>query len=195
MIKIFSWNPTKPEQDLLYQLINATFGEDEPSQVIDLNTSTISTQDDDILIACGTRCYNLVTAEAPPEMSVTKIPLARNLTNAPANKTDRINTFGKLKELSENKDTIFISQEVLSTDDLPALSISQLTKLKETLEIKGVDHWIGKTPQGRKIAIVLDPDKQIQNCHVVLTFEEVFAAKIAAELLNLETLTLVTGDK
>jgi hypothetical protein len=67
--------------------------------------------------------------------------------------------------------------------------------LKKTLEIKGVGYWIGKTREGKKVGIVLDPKTQVQNCHVVLTFEEVFAAKFAAEILNLESLTLVTGDK
>ena len=194
MIKIFTWNSTQAEKDLIYRLLNGTFGEEEPRLIIDLSLTEIDISEEDILIACGTRCYNLVTASAPAGTLITKIPLAKSLTNSPTNQADRKTTFQILKELSENKDTLVLVQEEISPEDFRNLSISQLNNLKKTLEIKGIDYWIGKTSEGKKIGIVLDPQTKIKNCHTVLTFEEVFAAKFATEILNLESLTLITGD-
>ena len=195
MLVVFVWNTTSVQNKLLSNLINSTFGEETPSRIIDLGLGEeVDVETSDIVFACGIRCYNILKAKAPPEINIVKLLTPDKLTNQPENTLNRKKTFALLKGLSENKDVIAVPQEEFEAEDFKQFTLEQLKNLKKTLEIKGITHWVGTNQQGKKIAFVLDPTITIQNCHSVLTFEEVFIAKMASELLNITNFTIVKRD-
>lgn len=196
MIRVYVWQATKEELEVLHKLINVTLGEKSARQIYDLsnNNQDINAYSEDVIIACGMRCYNIVSASLSGHL-VHRLPTLKQLLPKPENQTYRKSAFKYLTDLSKNGVLGNVSSTVeLSAEELKQFTLPLLKKLEETLKEKKIEYWKGRTDSGKTIAITLRPNITIQGCDIVLTFEEIVAAKIAIELLNLDLLTLVPGE-
>jgi len=192
MIQAFVWKADTEDISLVRNLIKASFDPDSSlndpiCDIQDLSLNKPEIQDEATLLAFGIRCFNIVSSST--NQKVHQLTTPKKLKNTPANKKNRLEAFQFLKKIHENK--IEIKDLTLTDKDLEKILIQQLKSLQDTLIKKGQEVWRGTTATGRTIAITLKPDTQINNCEIVMTFEEVFAAKYAVEALGVDSLTIV----
>lgn len=192
MIRIYVWQASEEEVDVLHRLVNATFGEGATRTITDLFRFPEATQASpgEVLLACGMRCHNIVSASHP---LVHRLPTAKQLLNKPTNAESRKKTFDLLLDLSKNNSSLPLAKD-LNPEELKEFTIPLLKQLKDTLESKNIEYWKGKTASGTMIGIALSPQTKIPDCETVITFEELLAAQLAISVLNLESLTLVLGE-
>ena len=74
----------------------------------------------------------------------------------------------------------------------------QLTNNQQQLkniEEDKTEYWLGTTSLGKKVLITNKQNTTHIPCNYQMTFEELYAAKLAFDLLGLKSLTLVKGNK
>jgi len=189
MIKAFLWKATPEDRTLVSKLIKAAFDE-EPLLHDCMYDGETEKNLEGVLLAFGVRCFNIISSST--NSKVHQLTTPAKLKPSPANKKNRIETFEALKKIAENK--VDSSGITLTDKDLEKLLPKQLIVLQKTLKQKKQEVWKGTTSTGKTLALTLKPNTEVKDCEIVLTFEELFAAKYAVEALGIDYLTLI-GSK
>jgi len=190
LIQAFVWKASDSDKELVTRLIRAVYPED-PVLVTDvLLDNKGDSFTGDVLLAFGTRAYNIVSTVV--EQNVYQFTTPAKLRSLPENKIARSQTFEKLKKLAEEK--VQVEDVTLTDKELEKFLSKQLVTLQKSLKAKETKYWKATTATGKSIAITLLPNTKVPNCEIILTFEELFAAKYAVEALGVDSLTL-TGKQ
>lgn len=191
MIQAFVWKATKEELDTLERLIKAVFEGKSGWVIWDLSKDNITEVDGAGSLFCfGQRAFNMISTLT--EQKIHNLPSVSKLTNKDENVQTRRETYDKLIKVSEQ--SIDIEEVTLSDKDLEKLMTNQLIALQKQLKKQKSKFWKGTTTTGKTVAITMDTNVEVDDCDIVMTFEEVFAAKYAMEVLHIDSLTVITGD-
>lgn len=191
MIQVFVWKATEDDLNLLDKLLEAVFSGEECWMVHDLAKEKLGDIGPGLLLAFGIRCFNIVSTETTQQ--VHQLTTVGKLRPTAVNKDIRQETYEKLQKIAKHK--IEPGPLALSDKDLEKLMTDQLVALHQQMKEKGMEVWKGTTVTGRSFALVTDTNTTVTDCDFTLTFEELFAAKYAMEVLQADSLTLVPGDK
>lgn len=193
-IAVYVWKiNNEQEKQLLNRIIETTLEEKEFT-LFELNDLPEHKPSNEELLLCfGERAFNLISFKNPRAI---KLPLLSQLIDVPVNKGYRLEAYEKLKQ---SRELSLIIEEDNKLDLKPEDIANNLTLKNKTLirhlQDDKTECWIGTTALGKKVLI--SQSNEIKNipCNFQLTFEELYAAKLAIELLSLDTLTLIKGTK
>lgn len=196
MINIYTWKLKDGERELLDKIMLATFGDNKevPNyKLVELEDTPTIKPVGDIILCLGIRAYNMVSYEHPGAI---KLPPLSELTPLPENREARLQAW---ETLTQAKKAVKITHTDLDLELKPEDLALHLTDKSKTL-IKNVEedkteYWIGTTTLGKKVLISNQQNTKNIACNFQLTFEELYAAKLAFELLGLKSLTLVKGKE
>lgn len=152
----------------------------------------------DICLCFGPRPYNLIKDNIPQAVL---LPLLSKLKNVPDNTTHRSSAWNKLLSLKGDPITTPVeekksdSEVVLKPEDVAHNLTLKSKELLRHLEEDGSEFWIGTTAAGKKVLISKTTNQKTNLSDFQITFEELYAAKLAIELLALTSLTLTKGKK
>ena len=187
-ITIFAWTLSPDDKQLAEKFIKSVYP-DSNTEIHELGKSPAPKIATDLAIAFGRRAHSLAVA-ANPKKTIHEFPKLSDLSATTGTKESRLAAHKKLKGIKESK--LDIAEDITLTDkDLERFLSKQLTALQKTLKAEKVKLWKGTTATGRSIAITLKPTTKVDDCEIVLTFEELFAAKYAVETLGVDSLTLI----
>jgi hypothetical protein len=149
----------------------------------------------DVVICFGKRCGNIIRAKFPQALV---LPEMKKLYDEPANRVHREEARNLLKALKDGTLNQGPSSEDATLDLKPEDLADKLQVKNKNLSMHlaqdGTAYWIGTTALGKKIVLSDKPTTNIP-CDFRLTFEELYAAKLAVDILGLKTLTLVKGKQ
>ena len=196
MIEVFTWKMTEEESEVVNALLRAALKDKEPGEIkiTELITTSKPLIDPNCncIITLGVRAYNIIRSFT--DKIAVALPPPAKLTKKKVNSESRETAFKVLKSIKLDK--ISLDSELILTDkDLEKLYLKQLIAIKDTMKKKKMDHWSLSTPTGMTIAILKDSDTKIKKYHdIEITFEELFAAKLAMDVLQIEKFSIVTPD-
>lgn len=192
-ILVFLWSLKEEERPLLDTIVRAAFEESE-FDLIELQvTPTVSKYSKEDLILCfGPRSFQMVS---PLNPGAIKLPLLSQLVDKPSNTETRIEAWEILKRIKDPAIEEESQLELTPEDLLKHLELKSQNVSKDFTE-DGTAYWLGTTLTGKKVLISNSNQNLNISCNFKLTLEELYAAKLATELLGLKHLTLVkTGNK
>jgi hypothetical protein len=190
MIQSFVWKINTTEKETIEKLIKASFGEEIEQEIIDLSDTQSFKVTGNVVLAFGIRSFNLITAQTDKQIIQLTVP--KNLTPSGSNKKHRAETYKALKELAQEPS---LAKSLTLTDkDLEKFLSHHLIALKESLKNKKVTHWSTTTTTGKKIIIYLEED-EYKDYDILISFDELIAAKFAVEIFNIDSLTFVKKGK
>ena len=197
MITIYVWKLKSGDKELLHKVMLATFGDSKEVPKYNLveledNTSKIKPIGD-IVLCMGIRAFNLVSYEHPGAI---KLPTLSDLEPRPENRESRLEAWEILTEAKKASKWTHLDLELdLSPEDVGKLLTEKSKTLSKHVAEDMTEHWIGTTALGKKVLISNKQNTKNIPCNFQLTFEELYAAKAAFDLLGLKSLTLVKGNK
>jgi hypothetical protein len=191
---VYVWKiKSDQERELLNNIISKTLSETTfELHELQVNPEVYKTTED-LVLCFGIRSYQLVSQVNPGSI---KLPTLTDLIDKPANTNSRIEAWEILKRV--NNPVAITEQDSLlhlSSDDLKVkLQDKNLTLLKDT-EDNLTDYWMGETLSGKKVLISSKLKSNTIQCDFQITTEELYAAKLAIEVLGLKSLVIVRKDK
>jgi hypothetical protein len=192
-LTVYVWKLAEKEKELLDIIIEKALDLKE-YQLIELALipNHRPTQGD-TLLCFGTRAFNLISAEYPQAV---RLPLLSQLKDVPANRSYRVDAWSTLQNIKNLPSVLEEDNQIdISPEDLMHnLTLHSKDLIRHIQEDK-TEYWIGTTALGRKVLISPTPNNNKIKCNFQLTFEELYAAKLAVDLLSLTSLTLVKGKK
>jgi hypothetical protein len=192
-IIVYVWKLLEDEQVLLNAIIEQVF-EQKEYLLVELQDSTeYKPSTNDLLLCFGIRSFNIVSADYPQAVN---LPQLSKLKNTAANRNYRAEAWSILKQLKDKPlNLIEDTQLELKPEDLAHNLTTRNKDLVRHIQQDKTECWIGTTILGKKVLISPIPNNNTIPCNFQLTFEELYAAKLAIELLGLTSLTLFKGKK
>ena len=190
-VQAYSWNDDSSPNEI-ERIIQAVLGEDTEVTVDSIQGSKPRDHlPTDIVICFGKRVFTIVSAVHPNAVS---LPELNKLWDEPSNRVHREKAWEVLKGVRDGVVAAPPKPEDLELELKPEdLAVNLSNKLQNLQsQIKDSTHWIGTTVLGKKVLLSSKPINNIP-CDYQLTFEELYAAKLAVEILGLQTLTLIKG--
>lgn len=197
MITIYVWKLKDGDKELLDKVMLATFGESKEVpkyNLVELENNTDKIKPiGDVVLCMGTRCHNLVSHEYPGAI---KLPVLSDLEPRGENRESRLEAWETLTQAKNASKWTHLDLELeLSPEDTGKLLTEKSKTLVRHVNEDMTEHWIGTTALGKKVLISNKQNTKNIPCNFQLTFEELYAAKLAFDLLGLKSLTLVKGNK
>jgi len=190
MIFVYVWQEKEGDRDQISRILKATL-EEEFFVITSLkDNEVVEHVEEDMILCFGARVHNLTKTKYPNAIALPELP---KLVDSPSNRESRLKAWEILKQLKEKpvekeQDT----ELLLEPEDLAVALQGKLDQLKKNMAADGTTHWVGTTKMGKKVVISTSPKTDIP-CDYSITVEELYAAKLAVEILGLKTLTLVKG--
>lgn len=192
-LTVYVWKLLEGEKELLDLIIEKALDQKEYLLVELQETPGHKPAPGDLLLCFGARAFNLISADHPQAV---RLPQLSQLKELPANRSHRIEAWGILQNV---KNTPVITKEdsqlEIKPEDLATNLTTRSKDLVRHIQEDKTEYWIGTTALGKKVLISPTPNNNKTPCNFQITFEELYAAKLAVDLLGLTSLTLVKGNK
>jgi hypothetical protein len=170
----------------------------DDQKTIDLISYKLDLDGVDIVFAYGAKAKRNFETYGKLSIQCLELPDFKKLEPLPENELIRKETWRKLKEFRERVESGIVlapAQKInLETRELPDFNGAQLKALAESLRLKGISFWKGKTKSGKSI-IIADNAMPSTSADIVLTFAEFYTLKSMTELLGLEQVEFVYSDE
>lgn len=194
-LTIYVWKiKSDQEREVLNSIVNNALNESSYELIELQNNPSIKQHSSNTLILCfGSRPFQIVSQINP---GCIELPLLMDLIDRPSNQDNRIKAWEIIKRL---KDPIIVIEQdsilELTPEDLSEKLQSKNLKLVKDQLDNNIDYWIGETLSGKKVLISNKHHLNTIECNFKLTTEELYAAKLAVEVLGLKSLVIVKKDK
>lgn len=190
---VYVWKLNQGDKELLSVMLEKALEQTEFS-IVELHDAPKRTNSlpSDVLLCFGMRAFNLISYTYPQAI---KLPLLSQLRDSSENQAHRLEAWKILQNI-KNLSASTTEDDCLevSPEDLTRNLTKRSKELIEHIQEDKTKYWIGTTSLGKKVLISQTPNIKIP-CSFQITFEELYAAKLAVELLGLTSLTLVKGNK
>lgn len=207
-VNAYAWKQTADSDEQIQKIINATLPESDDAG-LDItylqdtpDNVTVWGTHRNINVCFGKRAFNIVTAAVagakmqPTNVEVVELPELSKLENTASNRPYRLQAWEILKAVKDGPPAVKEEEPQLDLkpEDVAALLKTKLQNVQAHITEDKTAYWMGETLLGKKVLI---SDKPLTNipCDFRLTFEELYAAKLAVDILGLKTLTLVKGKQ
>lgn len=144
--------------------------------------------DNSISLCFGPRTHNIIKVQDP---NAILLPSVSQLIDTPKNKEARNLAWQIVNGLESKIGTTVDSSIELTSEDISKNLTFQYGNLKKMVD-QSKEYWIGTIASGKKILIADDNHSNITH-NFQMTFEELYAAKLAFEILGLTSLSIVKG--
>jgi hypothetical protein len=192
-ITVYVWKLASGDEELLSNIIEKTL-EIKEFSIVELQDSKYQKpHPEEILLCFGARAFNLVSAESNQAI---KLPGVYQLYASLENTGYRHEAWSILKSLKESPPSFREEQQIeLKPEDLAINLTAKSRNLIKHIQEDRTEYWVGTTASGKKVAITNSPNFINTNCNFQITFEELYAARLAVDLLGLKSLVLVKEKK
>jgi hypothetical protein len=83
--------------------------------------------------------------------------------------------------------------KTITEDSLPELTAGDVKSLEKTIKELGIKEWKGVTKDGKSIKLSVVPIEGSED--IKMTFSELYAIKLAMEILQIKEIDIVTNSK
>ena len=181
------WNIESVDRPIMERVVKGCLGI-IPS-IKDITSDDYNLADADLIITFGKEAFEAMWGTRHPLVAV---PEPKDLVNLPINEEARQYTFEKLTEAKQkyiDKSGPPAQINSLTKESLPAITANDVAQLEK----QNPNGWVGKTKNGKTIRLSAKPTEGSEDIN--LTFAELYALKIATELLDVTEFTLVTANQ
>lgn len=188
-ITVFGFDLKQKDREFIKKMFTNVVGQ-EPKYIQDL-ASKIASAVGDVSVVCGIKAKKALAPTMHLFNPLYELPDIYRLEPEPGNDETREQAYKTLCELKvvlekpQTKDC-----QPITEGSLPDLSVNSIL---DTLKKLGTKEWKGKTKDGRKIRLTVDPDVDT-SVDISLTFAEFILLKSAMETLQMKELHIVNND-
>lgn len=192
-VSVYIWKEKEGDREQISRILGATLDIEEYDLYEIQDRAPHHHRDTETVICFGIRAYNIVSSD---NKSAIYLPELIKLIDVPSNRDFRIKAWDilqglKNKKVEKEEDT----KLEIRPEDIAHNLTDKYSKLQKHIQEDGTEHWIGETLLGKTVLITPNSINNTVKTDFVITFEELYAAKLAIEILGLKTLTLVKGKK
>ncbi len=154
-------------------------------------TGDVGTSGASVVITFGQEAFEAMYAGCVPYLFV-GLPAPSRLLDTQENEEARQYTFEKLTEVRKKLDAPkpSVQNNSLTEESLPPIAANDVAQLAKI----NPNGWVGKTKNGRTIRLSARPTEEGSE-DIKLTFSELYALKVATELLGVKEFTLVPSNQ
>jgi hypothetical protein len=105
------------------------------------------------------------------------------------NQNDKLEAWELLKKIKEYQ--AINSKIVFTEENLPVLSANEIRELENQLKLLNIKEWKCFSKGGEEILLTFEPLENKQSNVINFTFLELFALKLAIEILDLQEIEIV----
>lgn len=188
----FGYNLRKEDYDLIVKMVKVVT--DTPVEIYDLASYEADILEKDIVFFFGENRAVTAAKQANCRLKV-EFPDAVELDAAFGNEDLREMAWEKLKEVKRLLATAKEQERAadipkIVADDLPAISSDKiLQQLRVAMSKQGIESFRCITKDGREIVLTVEPQKC--DAEFCMTFAELYALKLAQEVLHVKEFELV----
>lgn len=193
--KAYGYNLSPKDYELIHRMVKLITN--EVADIYDVHSYEPEVHADDVVLIYGRKAAQACKNRAC--RATMEFPDASRLDPALNDEEAREEAFSRLKKLEKlldfghtpdlDLDTQTIDETVITKEQLPDLTSSQVQKLEAIIRQKGYTEWLGTTQDGRTIRLTLQPEDS--EADIDMTFAELFLLRTAMERLQVKELELV----
>ncbi len=162
----------------------------EPS-IVDLTKVTL-VLDADLIVIFGRKAAQVFYDRLQPKVPSVMVPEPVKLIDIDGNEETRMWTWKTLSELKRNLDAPVSNEQDITPQEIlpPKLTRNDVQELEKS----SPNGWSGRTKSGRSIRLSAERTQEGSE-DIKLTFTELYAIKVAMELLDITEFHLVTSKQ
>lgn len=189
---VYVWKLAQNDKELLDKIIEKALDQKLYTLIELQETQGHRPIPGDTLLCFGARAFNLISAE---HSQAIRLPLVSQLHEVPANRSFRLEAWTILQNIKNAPNILEEDTIEIRPEDLAHNLTTRSKELVKHIQEDKTEYWIGTTALGKKVLIGNLPNLNTIPCNFRLTFEELYAARLAVDLLGLTSLILVKENK